>query len=289
MDYSKSYYRKKDLSENAKKKLSDSQIDEIRELKGIASQKEIADKYGIRVIYDAAHCFGVEIAGSPIGIFGDLSMFSFHATKIFHTFEGGALTFKDNSIKERLELSKNFGFRNEENIVVPGINGKLNEFQAAIGLLMLKLIDAEIEKRKRLSMVYCERLIEIPGIKFRAEMFGVKHNYYNFVITVNENKFGISRDDLYDNLKTYNIFTRKYFYPLCSQFQCYRQYPSSSLENLPVAEIIAKEVLSLPLYSGLEVVDIHKICDLFDLIHTREQRKINTKHYEIRPLQKVFS
>ena len=226
--------------------------------------REIADRYGLRVIYDAAHSFGVEVDGEKIGNFGDISMFSFHATKIYHTLEGGALTFKDESLRERLEFAKNFGFKSEENIVVPGINAKMNEFQAAIGLLMLGLIEDEIEKRKHLTMVYRDRLCEIPGINFRTDMPGVKHNYYNFAITVDRNRFGASRDDLNNNLKDYNIFTRKYFYPLCSQFQCYKQYPSSSPDNLPVAEKTTKKVLSLPLYGKLKEGDIHKICDVIN-------------------------
>jgi dTDP-4-amino-4,6-dideoxygalactose transaminase len=224
--------------------------------------QEIADKYGVRVIYDAAHCFGVEVNGNPIGIFGDLSMFSFHATKIFHTIEGGALTFKDNSIKERLELSKNFGFRNEETIVVPGINGKMNEFQASLGTLMLDIIEDEMHKRKKLTMIYRERLKNFAGINFRGDIPGVKHNYYNFAITVDANEFGISRDELYKTLKKYNIFTRRYFYPLCSQFQCYSNYPSSAPENLPVAEKISKSILTLSLYGSLREADIHMICDI---------------------------
>ena len=231
------------------------------------SIRKIADRYGLRVIYDAAHSFGVEVNGEKIGNFGDLSMFSFHATKIYHTFEGGALTFKDESLRERLEFAKNFGFKGEENIVVPGINAKMNEFQAAIGLLMLDLVGEEIEKRKDLTMVYRERLKDIPGINFRVNVPGVKHNYYNFVITVDKNKFGISRDELYESLKQYNIFTRKYFYPLCSQFQCYKQYPSSSSENLPVAEKVTKEVLSLPLYGDLKEEDIDIICDIIEFYH----------------------
>ena len=238
------------------------------------SIREIADRYGLRVIYDAAHSFGVEVNGEKIGNFGDLSMFSFHATKIYHTFEGGALTFKDEALRERLEFSKNFGFKGEENIVVPGINAKMNEFQAAIGLLMLDLVGKEIKKRKKLTIIYRQRLSQIPGIGFRIEMPGVKHNYYNFVITVDQSSFGISRDDLYNNLKDYNIFTRKYFYPLCSQFQCYKQYPSSSPKNLPVAEKTAKQVLSLPLYGDLKAEDIHKICDAIKYMHEFKHRNV---------------
>jgi len=239
--------------------------------------REIADRYGLRVIYDAAHAFGVEVSGEKIGNFGDLSMFSFHATKIYHTLEGGALTFKDESLRERLEFAKNFGFKNEENIVVPGINAKMNEFQAAIGLLMLDLVGEEIEKRKHLTMVYRDRLNEIPGIYFRTERPKVKHNYYNFIITVDENKFGISRDELYNALKQYNIYTRRYFYPLCSQFQCYRNYPSSAAENLPVAEKISKSILTLPLYGSLEEEDIHKISDVIALHAKRNTYAFNLR------------
>jgi len=228
--------------------------------------QEIAERYGIRVIYDAAHCFGVKVGGRPIGDYGDVSMFSFHATKIFHTFEGGALTYRDNRLKERLDLSKNFGFKGEESIVVPGINGKMNEFQSAIGLLMLDIVDDEIEKRRILTEVYRERLGEIPGIWFRDDMQGVTHNYYNFVITVEQKRFGIDRDTLYDRLKEFNIFSRKYFYPLCSQLQCYRQLLSASPANLPVAEDVTKKVLSLPLYGELSGGDIHRICDMIDFI-----------------------
>ena len=226
--------------------------------------QKIADQYGLKVIYDAAHSFGVEVNGEKIGNLGDISMFSFHATKIYHTFEGGALTFKDNRLRERLEFAKNFGFKGEENIVVPGINAKMNEFQAAIGLLMLDIVDEEIEKRKKLTMIYRDRLKNIPGIGFKIDMPGVKHNYYNFVITVDKQIFGISRDELYENFKRYNIFTRKYFYPLCSQFQCYKKYQSSSRKNLSVATKVSNEVLSLPLYGGLKEDDIHRICDIIE-------------------------
>jgi len=224
--------------------------------------QEIADRYGLRVIYDAAHSFGVEVNGEKIGNFGDIAMFSFHATKIYHTIEGGALTFRNSTLIERLSFAKNFGFKDEENIVVPGINAKMNELQAAIGLLMLKVVNKEIEKRKMLTSIYRKRLKSIKGIEFRDDMPKVKHNYYNFVVTINEEKFGMSRDDLYKRLKGYNIYTRKYFYPLCSQFQCYRHYPSSSPKNLPVAEKISKKVLSFPLYGDLQIEDIHKICNI---------------------------
>ncbi len=228
--------------------------------------QKIADRYGLRVIYDAAHCFGVQINGEPIGNFGDISMFSFHATKLYHSVEGGALTYRDNGLKERLELSKNFGFKDEESVVVPGINAKLSELHAAIGLLTLDIADKESQRRKALTCVYRERLSTISGIGFREDLFGVKHNYYNFVIRVDNEELGTTRDDLYNKLQRYNIFTRKYFYPLCSQFACYKHYPSSSPSNLPVAEKASKQVLSLPLYGGLNEEDIHRICDIIDFV-----------------------
>lgn len=228
--------------------------------------QKIADRYGLRVIYDAAHCFGVQINNKPIGNFGDISMFSFHATKMFHSVEGGALTYKDQSLKERLELARNFGFKGLESVIVPGINAKLSELHAAIGLLTLDLIDKESQRRKALTFVYRERLSTIPGISFREDIPGVKHSYYTFVIRIDSEGFGITRDDVYDRLKEYNIFTRKYFYPLCSQFPCYKHYPSSSSSNLPVAEKTSKQVLCLPLYGGLNEEDIHRICDILEFV-----------------------
>lgn len=228
---------------------------------------KIANRYGLHIIYDAAHCFGVEINGEPIGNFGDISMISFHATKIYHTMEGGALVYKNPSLKERLELSKNFGFRGEESVIVPGINGKMNEMQSAIGLLMLNIINEEISSRKRLALIYRERLKTIPGVTFRKDMQGVKHNYYNLAIIIDKKGFGLDRNELYDKLKKYNVFTRKYFFPLCSQFQCYQHLPSSSAANLPVAEKVTKQVLSLPLYGGLTERDVNQICNILGFIH----------------------
>ena len=231
--------------------------------------KEIANRYKLHVIYDAAHCFGVEIDNNPIGNFGDISMFSFHATKIFHTLEGGALALGDESLKERLDLSKNFGFKGEGSVLVPGINAKMNEMQAAIGLLILKLVNKEIAERKQLTLIYRERLKTISGITVKEDMPGVKHNYYNFVIKINKKEFGLSRNELYDKLKKYNIFSRKYFYPLCSQFQCYKNLPSSSETNLPVAGKVTRQVLSLPLYGGLAERDINQICDIIDFVRKK--------------------
>jgi len=229
--------------------------------------KKIAERYGLKVIYDASHCFGVRINGQGIGNFGDISTFSFHATKIFNTIEGGALSCNDPTIKMRVDLAKNFGFQGENSVIVPGINAKMNEFQAAVGLLVLNIIETEVEKRKKLTRLYQDRLNEIKGITFLDKIDKkVDYNYYNFVIRVNKDNYGKGRDELYDELKKYNVFARKYFYPLCSQFQCYKNYPSSSSKNLPIAEKISEDVLSLPLYGSLTDGYVNKICDIIGLL-----------------------
>ena len=223
--------------------------------------QEVADRYGLRVIYDAAHAFGVEIDGKGIGNFGDISMLSFHATKLYHTVEGGALVHGDKNLKPRIDLLKNFGIKNEDEVVMTGINGKLDEIRAAIGRIMLKYVDAEQEKRRKLHAVYNEELGAVDGIKLMPNCGdNVKRNYQYYVIRIDEKVFGKSRDDVYDELKKYNVYARKYFHPLCSEFTCYRQLNSSSVENLPVANVIGKQVLSLPMYGELTADDVKKIC-----------------------------
>jgi len=221
----------------------------------------VADRYGLRVVYDAAHAFGVEIDGRGIGTFGDISMFSFHATKLFHTAEGGALTFNNKELKARIDLLKNFGIKNEEEVIMPGINGKMNELQAALGLVVLGCIDEERRKRKALSDRYMECLQDVEGITcLDNEKPGIKNSYQYFVVRIDEKLFGRSRDYVHDELKKYNVFTRKYFYPLCSDYTCYRQLPSAAVGNLPVATKVSLEVLSLPFFGGLSVDDVEKIC-----------------------------
>ncbi len=227
----------------------------------------IADRYGLRVVYDAAHAFGVEIDGKGIGNFGDISMFSFHATKLYHTVEGGALVYGDKNLKQRIDLLKNFGIKNEDEVVMPGINGKLDEIRSAVGRIMLKYVDAEQDKRRKLHAVYNEELGDVAGIKLMPICGdNVKRNYQYYVIRIDEKIFGKSRDDVYDELKKYNVFARKYFHPLCSEFTCYRQLNSSSVENLPVANIIGKQVLSLPMYGDLTADDVRKICAIIKSI-----------------------
>jgi dTDP-4-amino-4,6-dideoxygalactose transaminase len=228
----------------------------------VAAIQQVADRYGLKVVYDAAHAFGVEVDGRGIGTFGDISMFSFHATKLFHTAEGGALTFNDPNLKPRIDLLKNFGIKNEEEVVMPGINGKMNEIQAALGLVLLDYIEEERSKRKILIDTYKELLHDVEGISFLEGMSGVRNSYQYFVIRIDEKLFGRSRDSVYDRFKQCNVFTRRYFYPLCSSYTCYRQIPSSSPDNLPAAHAVVKEVLSMPLYGALSPGDVERICNM---------------------------
>lgn len=225
--------------------------------------QEVADRYGLKVVYDAAHAFGVEIDEQGVGTFGDISMFSFHATKLYHTVEGGALTHGDKNLKSRIDLLKNFGIKNEDEVVMPGINGKLNEISAAVGRIMLNYVEGERQKRIALHKIYDEELGEVEGIKLMPKCGeNVKLNYQYYVIRIDEKIFGRSRDEVYDEFKNYNVFPRKYFHPLCSEFTCYRQLNSARKENLPTANIIGQQVLSMPMYGELSEDDVRKICGI---------------------------
>ncbi len=226
----------------------------------VAAIQQVADRYGLKVVYDAAHAFGVEIDGAGIGTFGDISMFSFHATKLFHTAEGGALAFNGQNLKKRIDLLKNFGIKNEEEVVMPGINGKMNEIQAALGLVLFDYIEGERDKRRKIIEAYLTLLKDIDGVHLNHADPGVKSSCQYFVVRIDKKGFGRSRDEVYDKFKEYNVFTRKYFYPLCSNYTCYRQLPSSAPDNLPVAHAVVQEVLSMPLYGGLSLDDVERIC-----------------------------
>jgi dTDP-4-amino-4,6-dideoxygalactose transaminase len=228
----------------------------------IAGIQQIAESHGLKVMYDAAHAFGVEIDGVGIGNFGDATMFSFHATKLFHTMEGGALAVKSPEAKAEIDLMKNFGIQSEEEVVMPGINGKMTEFQAAVGLVNLNYIEEEIRQRKINTETYLKCLSGINGITCLELPPGVKGSYQYFVIRIHEEEFGRSRDWVYQALKDYNVFTRKYFYPLCSDIPCYRDLPSAQPENLPIAHKAVREVLCLPLYGALTADEITRICEL---------------------------
>lgn len=211
----------------------------------------IADIYGLRVIYDAAHAFGVEDEGGSILRHGDVSILSFHATKVFTTFEGGAVVSPDAKTKKRVDYLKNFGFADEVTVVAPGINGKMNEFQAALGLLQLKHINDALKQRAELDEYYRKTLAGIPGIRCLPLPDCSRSNYAYFVIMV-EPEYLLSRDELYTRLRQNNIFARRYFYPLISNFPMYRALPSSNKSNLPVASASADKVLCLPIYPGLD-------------------------------------
>ncbi|KKQ71356.1 MAG: aminotransferase [Candidatus Peregrinibacteria bacterium GW2011_GWC2_39_14] len=224
--------------------------------------QKIANKHKLKVIYDAAHAFGTKINGKGIGSFGDITMFSFHATKLFHTIEGGALTFNDKNLKEKINLLRNFGIKNEETVLAPGINGKMNEIQAGIGLLVLNMMKKAKKTRKSLYETYEKHLKNINGIKLLQNKVNVKKSYQYFAVRINEEEFGTSRDKVYKQFKKYNVFTRKYFHPLCSEYQCYKHLQSAKITNLPVAQKIGKEVLCMPMHEGLSKKDIENICNI---------------------------
>ncbi len=213
--------------------------------------QSIADIYGLKVIYDAAHAFGVEDEDGSILRDGDVSILSFHATKVFTTFEGGAVVSPDAKTKKRIDYLKNFGFADEVTVVAPGINGKMNEFQAALGLLQLKHVDEALKQRAEIDGYYREALKDIPGIRYLSLPDCSRRNYAYFVIMV-EPEYPISRDELYDRFRKDNIFARRYFYPLISNFPMYRAIPSASKSNLPISSASADKVLCLPIYPGLE-------------------------------------
>lgn len=225
----------------------------------------IARKYNLKVIYDAAHAFGVEVSGNGIGQYGDISMFSLHATKVFHSIEGGILTFNDKNLKSLFNKYKNFGITGEEKIELVGLNAKMNEFQAAMGLVNLKYIDEQIEKRKVITYAYRDLLKEVEGISYHLDLKDIKHNYAYFPILVDQESFGLSRDSLYEKLKEYNIFTRKYFYPLCTYFDCYN-FNSSRLVN---SEFVSKKILTLPIYGDLSLDEVNYICESIKKLHIK--------------------
>lgn len=227
----------------------------------VAIQK-IADTYGLKVIYDAAHAFGVKKDGNSILNFGDLSIMSFHATKVFNTIEGGAIICHDEKTKQRIDYLKNFGFADEVTVVAPGINAKMNEIQAAYGLLQLKHVDEYISKRKSISDIYRKQLGCVPGIRILGELETVQQGYPYFPILIDSVEYGLTRNEVYENLKKHNIFARRYFYPLISQFPTYRGLTSAQLENLPVATKIAEQVICLPIYPLLDHETVTEICNL---------------------------
>ena len=234
--------------------------------------QKIADTYGLKLIYDAAHAFGVKVNGNSILNYGDLSILSFHATKVFNTIEGGAIVSPDEKTKKRIDYLKNFGFADETTVIEPGINAKMNEVQAAYGLLQLKYVDEYIEKRKTITNLYREQLAGIRGISFFNDMEKIDHSYSYFPILIDREEYGMTRDELYERLKVNDIFGRRYFYPLISQFPTYRGLASANPANLPISTKTAEQVICLPIYPELKIIDVENICNLLIKNHNYESR-----------------
>jgi dTDP-4-amino-4,6-dideoxygalactose transaminase len=224
--------------------------------------QEIADRHGLKVIYDAAHAFGVEEDGESVLKAGDMSTLSFHATKVYNTLEGGALVVHDKETKRHIDYLKNFGFAGETEVVAPGINSKVDEVRCAYGLLNLKQVDAAIANRQKVAERYREALLDVPGIRFLEDMPGVRHNYSYFPIFVNTKEYGMTRDELYFKMQASGVYGRRYFYPLISTFSPYRDLPSAAPENLPVATKMANEVICLPMHHALSEEDVEKVIKL---------------------------
>ncbi len=225
-----------------------------------AAIEAIARRHGLKVIYDAAHAFGVTVNGKSVDNMGNASMFSFHATKVFNTIEGGAVCFKEDKLVQILNDLKNFGIRGPEECAYIGGNAKMNEFQAAMGICNLRHLSEEISKRKKVVECYRERLSNVKGIKLCEEQNGVVSNYAYFPVVFDGYKY--SRNEMFDILKQHNIIARKYFYPLTNSFACYKYYPTAGAEKTTVARYISERVLTLPLYADLALEDVARICDI---------------------------
>ena len=222
----------------------------------------IAKKHGLKVIYDAAHAFGVKVNGESILNAGDISTLSFHATKVYNTIEGGALVCRSAEMKHQIDNLKNFGFRGEVTVEAPGINGKMDEVRAAYGLLNLKQVDAAIEARHKVTDAYRAALKDVKGIRFFDDMAGVRHNYSYFPIFVDAEQYGMTRDELYEKMKAANVYGRRYFYPLITAFDPYKDYPSANPANLPVATKIANQVICLPMHHALSEEDVERVVNV---------------------------
>ncbi len=224
--------------------------------------QEIANKYGLKVIYDAAHAFGVEINGESILNFGDMATLSFHATKVYNTLEGGALVVHDEQTKKRIDYLKNFGFASETEVVAPGINSKVDEVRAAYGLLNLKQVDHAINSRRKVAIRYRNELQGVKGITFFNDIPGVRHNYSYFPIFINAEEYGMTRDELYFKMKEHNVFGRRYFYPLISTFSTYRGLDSANPDNLPIATQMSNNVICLPMHHALSENEVEYILQI---------------------------
>jgi len=240
---------------------------------------DIARRHNLALIYDAAHAFGISVDGKSIGHFGDLSMFSFHSTKLYHSIEGGMLMFSDPGLKKTLDYLKNFGFENELEVVMPGTNAKMNEMQALMGLQVLEHLDGIIARREKIDALYRRRLQSIPGFHVpQLPPANVKFNFAYFPVEIDSEEFGMDRDGLYEAMKAYNIFTRRYFYPLVNDFPCYRNLALK--DPLTVARKASKRILTLPIYDSLTLEDADRICDVIEFI-CPSKAKSNSRQAEI--------
>ena len=232
---------------------------------------DIAKRYNLKLIYDAAHAFGIKIGSQNIAHYGDVSMFSFHATKLFHSSEGGMLVFQKAALKETFDFLKNFGFKNEIEVVSAGTNAKMNELQALMGIQVLSYFQEIKEKQKRIAELYRSRFQEVPGILLPPPpCLEVDYNFGYMPIEVEREKFGITRDELYKRLKEWNVFARRYFYPLICDYLCYRHLPVK--DPLPVARRVADRILTLPIYDSLELSDVETICDIIRDLHSMGEK-----------------
>ncbi len=240
----------------------------------VVGLQRVADRHRLKIIYDAAHAFGTRIMDRGIGTFGDVTMFSFHATKLFHTAEGGALACGDPLLKARIDDLRNFGIHGPDAVEAIGLNGKMSELHAALGLSVLEGVADELAQRRRLLARYRERFAELEGVTWLQGLKGVDSSCQYCVIRVDEAAFGCSRDALHRGLRAYNLFTRKYFHPLCAQYDCYRSLPSAAPANLPVATRAVQEVLCVPLYGGLSEADVDRICDMVAAVGEQARRSV---------------
>jgi dTDP-4-amino-4,6-dideoxygalactose transaminase len=232
----------------------------------VETLQAVAEKFALRIVYDAAHALTTRINDQPITNFGDVSILSFHATKLLHTAEGGALVARDPQLRKQIDLLRNFGIKDEATVLECGINGKMNELQAALGFCILGLIDTERVARRELALVYRDRLGNLPGVTSMPVLPNVVLSDQHFVIRIAESKAGVSRDVLWKALKRFNVFTRRYFTPLCSEYPHYRSLPSADPARLPVAHTVVQEVLCLPFYGALGIDGAHRICDMIEHI-----------------------
>ncbi|HEU5070020.1 MAG TPA: DegT/DnrJ/EryC1/StrS family aminotransferase [Verrucomicrobiae bacterium] len=246
----------------------------------LAELADIARRHRLVLLYDAAHAFGVTVDGKSIGHYGDLSMFSFHATKLYHSVEGGMLMFTDPGLKKPFDYLKNFGFENELEVVMPGTNAKMNEFQALMGLQVLRYLEAIISRRAQIDALYRSCLRDVPGLRLPHLPAGnVRFNHAYFPVEIDEAEFGLSRDGLYTALQQYNVFTRRYFYPLVNDFPCYRNVALTA--PLTQARRIAQRILTLPIYDSLALADVEKICELIRHLGRRTPRRTQA----VRPVE----